>query len=152
MAETLAAEIGPRTPFGTVPIALSADICADPRRTLPPDADGKTTLFVGDVHQEAKELFRNGERQPVDLDALERKALYSVRGELFALVIVEIDSEPGAPFHRMVTLLTEDDGNWFIKMRYDAGWLEDLYNVVSGALTAWYVMQIAEAAEKPDNG
>ncbi len=52
------------------------------------------------------------------------------KGELFGLRIdPPLDGQPG----NQVTLLMEDDGNWFEVTSFDAAWLEDLIAIAKAA-------------------
>lgn len=45
-----------------------------------------------------------------------------IKGECFGIRIIE---RPECP-NDMVMLLVEDDGNWFPRYEFDAGWIDDL--------------------------
>ena len=62
-----------------------------------------------------------------------------IRGKLFGIRIIEREDCP----NDSVLIICEDDGNWFEKFAFDAGWIDDLVAQLAAA------KKIAKITYKP---
>lgn len=69
----------------------------------------------------------------------------AIAGECFGVTI----DERYAPGYKTITLLVEDDGNWFEKQSFDAHWLPDIIAVLQRALSQAQVQQNCICGDGP---